>query len=134
MPPPSQPPSEFNVLGRYGNFFHGDDDLFAHCLILRNGHLIRLFQGLTVVTATYGRAPDAEHDQLVSLLAAGIPASWPRASYAGYNFITDAEGPDAKEIAVFGVQAGSSGPPGEYYAAPSGSQIADLVQAIAAVD
>ena len=74
MPPPPQP-SSYNVLARYGNFYHGGDDLFAHCLILRNGHCIRLFQGLEVVTAPYDRAPDAEHDQLVSLLAAGIPAA-----------------------------------------------------------
>lgn len=134
MPPPPQPPNSCNVLARYGNFYHGDDDLFAHCLILRNGHCIRLFQGLAVVTATYDRAPDAEHDQLVGLLAAGIPAGWPRASYGGYNFITDAQGPDANEIAVYGVQPGGSGPPGEYYAAQAGSQIADLVKTIAAVD
>jgi hypothetical protein len=136
MPPPTQPPSSHNVLARYGNFYHGDDDLFAHCLILRNGHCIRLFQGLTVVTATYDRAPDAEHDQLVGLLAAGIPAGWTPASYDanGYNFITDAMGPNANEIAVFGVEAGASGPPGQYYVPPAGSQVADLVKTIAAVD
>ncbi len=134
MPSPPQPPDAYSVLARYGTFYHGDDDLFVHCLILRDGHCIRLFQGLAVVTATYDRAPDGEHDQLVGLLAAGIPASWQRAGYDGYNFITDAQAPDANEIAVYGVQTGGSGPPGEYYAAPPGSRIADLVKTIAAVD
>jgi hypothetical protein len=134
MPPAPQPPSSYNVLARYGNFFQGDDDLFAHALILRNGHCIRLFQGLAVVTATYDRVPDAEHDQLVRLLAAGIPAGWQRASYGGYNFVTDAQGPDANEIAVFGVQAGGAGPPGEYFVADPTSQIGSLVKSIAAVD
>jgi hypothetical protein len=110
MPPAPQPPSSYNVLARYGNFFQGDDDLFAHALILRNGHCIRLFQGLAVVTATYDRVPDAEHDQLVRLLA------------------------DANEIAVFGVQAGGAGPPGEYFVADPTSQIGSLVKSIAAVD
>jgi hypothetical protein len=131
MPPT---PSPHDVLARYGAFYHGDDDLFAHCLILRNGHCIRLFQGLEAVTATYERAPDADHDQLVNLLAQPIPASWPAASYAGYNFITDAEGPNANEIAVYGEQPGDTRPPGEYYAAPVGSPIAALVKTIAAID
>jgi hypothetical protein len=43
-------------------------------------------------------------------------------------------GPNANEIAVFGVEAGASGPPGQYYVPPAGSQVADLVKTIAAVD
>jgi hypothetical protein len=131
MPPPSSPD---DVLARYGNYYHGDDDLFAHCLILRNGHCALIFQGLEVVTVKYHRAPDSEHDQLVNLLAQPIPAAWPPASYQGYNFITDPEGPDASEIAVYGVQASDTRPPGEYYAAPAGSAAADLVKLIAQVD
>ncbi len=80
------------------------------------------------MTATYDRAPDAEHDQLVSLLADGIPAGWSPASYDanGYNFVTTRS--DATEIAVFGIQPGGSGLPGQCYVAPAGSQIADLVK------
>jgi hypothetical protein len=131
MPPT---PNPHDVLARYGAYYHGADDLFAHCLILRNGHCIRLFQGLEVVTATYERAPDTEHDRLINLLAQPIPGGWPAASYTGYNFITDAEGPNANEIAVFGEKPGDTRPPGEYYAAAAGSPIADLVKTIAAID
>lgn len=129
--PPSSP---IDVLARYGNFYHGDDDLFAHCLILRNGHCALIFQGIQVVTVEYRKAHAGEHEQLVDLLQQPVPASWQPASYQGYNFITDPEGPNANEIAVYGVQPGDTRPPGEYYAAPPGSQIADLVKLIAQVD
>lgn len=38
------------------------------------------------------------------------PAAWAQSSYdnAGYNFITNAEGPNAREIAVYGKQPGQT--------------------------
>ena len=131
MPPT---PSPDDVLARYGNWFHGDDDLFAHCLIRRSRECVLIFQGIQVVTVKLHRAPEAEHEHLVDLLEQGIPAGWPQASYQGYNFITDAEGPDANEIAVWGVQGGDNRPPGQYYAAPASSEVAALVKQIAQVD
>jgi hypothetical protein len=118
-----------DVLARYGNFYRGDDDLFAHCLILRSGHCVTLFQGLTPVTAKTQAAPAAKMRALLALLKRPFPTQWPQASYSGYNFITDAEGPAATEIAVFG------GPkPGGYYAAPADSDVGQLVRAIARID
>ena len=81
-----------DVLARYGAWYHGDDDLFAHCLILRGGQCTLLFQGLQTVTVKLFRAPKAKHERLVALLKQPIPSGWPNASYAGYNFITDAWG------------------------------------------
>ena len=37
------------VLARYGNWYHGDDDFFTHCLILKNGECWLLGQGLNEV-------------------------------------------------------------------------------------
>jgi hypothetical protein len=123
-----------DVLARYGAWYHGDDDLFAHCLILRGGQCALLFQGLQTVTVKLFRAPKAKHERLVALLKQPIPSGWPNASYAGYNFITDAEGPSASEIAVWGVQPGDNRPPGQYYAAPATSEVGQLVKAIAKID
>lgn len=129
-PKPKRRPVD--VLARYGAFYHGDDDEFAHCFVLRDGRCNLLFQGLeAVITSTFD-APDKEFDDLVDLLAQGIPADWSRASYTGYDFVTDAEGPNASEIAVYGVQSGN--PLAEYYAAPVDSDIGKLVKAIAKVD
>ena len=121
------------VLARYGNWFRGDADEFAHCVILANGRCVLLFQGLRPVTVQIEHADARLFKQLVTLLEAGIPGSWAEASYRGYNFITDAEGPQATEIAVFGVPVGGA-PPASYYAAPEDSEIGQLVKAIARVD
>lgn len=123
-----------DVLARYGNWYHGSDDLFAHCLILRNGLCVQLYQGLQTVTVKTFKAPVAKINRLRTLLKAKLPDSWANASYAGYNFITDAEGPNASEIAVHGVRASDTRPPGQYYAAPPDSEIGALVKAIAKVD
>ena len=122
------------VLARYGSFYLGDDDEFAHCFILRGGRCILLFQGLEAVYVSTVEAPKDEYDRLVDLLDKGIPTGWPAASYTGYNFVTDAESAAASEIAVYGVQPGDARPPGEYYAAPADSDIGKLVKAIAKVD
>jgi hypothetical protein len=126
--------SPTDVLARYGNFYHGDDDLFAHCFVLRNGQCALLFQGLQAVTLKLFKAPAAKHRQLAKLLKAPIPDGWSSASYQGYNFVTDAEGPNASEIAVYGTQPGDIRPPGEYYVAPADSEVGLLVKAIAKVD
>jgi hypothetical protein len=123
-----------DVLARYGTWYKGDDDEFAHCLVLRSGHCVVLFQGLQVVTVKTHHAPATELDKLKHLLAQQIPPAWPRASYSGYNFITDAEGPSASEIAVFGVRDSDNAPPGQYYAAPADSEVAMLVKTIANID
>jgi hypothetical protein len=122
-----------DVLARYGNWYRGDDDLFAHCFVHRSGQSALLFQGLQTVTLKLFHAPVARHRQLVELLKQPIPSGWPNASYQGYNFVTDPEGPDATEIAVYGVQPGDSRPQG-YYAAPADSEIGKLVKTIAKID
>jgi hypothetical protein len=131
MPPN---PSPDDVLARYGNWFQGADDLFAHCLIRRSRECVLIFQGSQVVTVKIHRAPEGEHEHLVDLLEAPIDPSWPHASYLGYNFITDPEGPAASEIAVWGVQTADNQPPGQYYAAPASSEVGALVKQIAQVD
>jgi hypothetical protein len=127
-------PSPEDVLARYGNWYHGADDLFAHCLIRRSRECVLIFQGSEVVTVKLHQAPAGEHEHLVDLLDQPIPAAWPQASYQGFNFITDPEGPAANEIAVYGVQPGDNRPPGQYYAAPADSEVAAVVKQIAQVD
>lgn len=129
-PKPKRGPVD--VLARYGAFYQGDDDEFAHCFVLADRRCILLFQGLETVLISIVEAPAKEFDQLKALLAQGIPPAWPGSSYAGYNFVTDAEGPNASEIAVYGVQA--AGALAEYYSAPADSDIGKLVKAIANVD
>jgi hypothetical protein len=131
---PKAKPNPVDVLARYGNWYQGDDDEFAHFFLLSDRRCVLLFQGLNTVRMSIFEAPKDEFDDLVALLDQPIPAGWPPASYAGYNFVTDAEGPDAKEIAVHGVQPGDTRPPGQYYAAPADSAIGLLVKAIAKVD
>ena len=123
-----------DVIARYGNWYRGDDDLFAHCFVRRSGRSARLFQGLQTVTLELFDPEDEKHRQLVELLESPIPAGWPKASYQAYNFVTDPEGPDATEIAVYGVQPGDPQPPGEYYSAPADSEVGKLVKAIAKID
>ena len=122
------------IVARYGAFYHGDDDLFAHCFILQDGQRVLLFQGLQMCTMAIHRAPEEKHEKLLELLEDPIPAAWPPASYSGYNFVNDPEGPQRSEIAVYGTQAGDPRPPGEYYAAPDSSEIGQLVKDIAQVD
>lgn len=123
-----------DVLARYGNWYRGDDDLFAHCLVRRGDVSLRLFQGLQTVSVRLFDPDEERHRRLAELLEQPIPAGWPNASYQGYNFITDAEGPNASEIAVYGVQPGDPRPPGQYYAAPADSEIGKLVREIANID
>ena len=130
---PKEVQGDSGVLGRYGTWYQGDDDEFAHCLILRDGRCVRLFQGLQSVRLESDRTEARSIERLAELLDQ-IPADWPAASYQGYNFITDAKGPAAQEIAVYGVQAADTRPPGQYYAAPSDSEVGLLVKQIAKLD
>ena len=82
--------SGLEVVARYGNWYEGDDDLFCHCLILRNGQLLWLTQGLQSVSVRQGTASAAALAKLLVALPK-LPKGWPKAGYAGYNFITDAE-------------------------------------------
>jgi hypothetical protein len=121
-----------DFLARYGNWYKGDDESFAHCLILERGECVLLFQGLQVVTTKLVKAPAEEHAELVRLLKEPISPSWQKAAYSGYNFITNAEdAAAASEIAVYGTRpADGAG----YYAAPADSEVARLVKAIARID
>ena len=121
-----------DVLARYGNWYKGADDLFAHCLILSGGDCVLLFQGLSVVTTKQVSAPAAKHAALVKALKQRVPPDWQKAAYSGFNFITDAEGATASEIAVLGQQAADTY--AQYYAAPADSDIGQLVKAIAKLD
>ena len=119
------------VIARYGNWYRGDDDLFTHCLILKNGECWLLGQVLEQVVLRLFKANALKFKQLKSALAS-IPASWPTASYSGYNFITDAESATASEVAVYGKKPGGSLP--GYFVPPAGSQVELLVKAIARID
>jgi hypothetical protein len=122
-----------DVIARYGNWYHGDDDLFAHCFVRRSGQSLLLFQGLQVVSLRLFDPDEEKHRRLAELLEQPIPGGWPKASYQGYNFVTDPEGPNAAEIAVYAVQPGDPQPPGEYYAAPADSEVGKLVKQIAKI-
>jgi hypothetical protein len=125
--------SRNDVLARYGNWYRGDDDLFAHCFILRRGQCAILFQGVQPVMVKLFQASSARQRQLLAMLKQPITSTWPLASYQSFNFVVDPEGPDASEIAVFGSRPGGN-PGGDYYAAPPDSEIGQLVKAIARID
>lgn len=118
------------VLARYGNYYRGDDDFFTHALILKNGECWLLGQGLNEVFVRVFKARAGKFRQLKAALNS-IPAAWPQSSYDtnGYNFITDATGPNANEIAVFGKQPGQK--IGQYYVPPASSPVVTLVKQIA---
>jgi hypothetical protein len=120
-----------DVIARYGNWYKGDDDLFTHCLILTNGECHLLSQGLQVVTLSKFKAPAEKLEKLKAAISP-IPDAWQNASYAGYNFITDAESPVASEIAVYGKK--QSGGLAAYFVPASGSVAETLVKAIAKID
>lgn len=119
------------VIARYGNWFRGDDDFFTHCLILKNGDCWLLGQGLQQVTLRVFRAPESKFKKLKAALTT-IPAGWANASYTGYNFITDAESPTASEIAVCSTKSGGS--LAGYFVPTAGSEVENLVKAIANID
>jgi len=119
------------VIARYGNWYHGDDDFFTHCLILKNGECWLLGQGLEQVILRVFKARHSKFKQLKTALAS-IPAGWATASYSGYNFITDAESATASEIAVYGKKTG--GALAGYFVPPAGSVVEGLVKAIAHID
>src|SRR5262245_31039631 len=119
------------VIARYGNWFRGDDDLLVHCLINDDGSTHYLGQGLQQVTLEKKRA---SHDLFNRLVARTkiIPRDWQKSSYAGYNFITDAEGPSASEITVYGQK--DDGSLADYFVPPAGDEVEQLVKAIADID
>ena len=119
------------VIARYGNWYHDDDDLFTHCLILKNGECWLLGQGLQQASVKVFKANHAKFKKLKAALAS-IPAAWPNSSYSGYNFITDAESANASEIAVYGKKPGGS--LAGYFVPPAGSVVETLVKAIADID
>ena len=122
------------VLARYGNWYKGDDDFFTHVLILKNGHCLRLGQGLTEVFLHSFKANASKFRQLKAALSS-IPAAWADSSYDanGYNFITNAlDNATATEIACFGKKPGNN--VGDYYVPPAGSSVEALVKAIANID
>jgi len=120
--------SGLEVVARYGNWYQGDDELFCHCLILRNGQLLWLTQGAPAVTIRQGTA---SAKTLAALLAAleKLPKGSPKSSYAGTDFITDAD-----EVAVLGVREGDADKKRRYYAAHPGSEAARLVREISGID
>jgi hypothetical protein len=65
------------VLARYGNFYHGDDDYFIHCLILDNRECWLLGQGLQQVHVHTFKANAEEFGELKAALSS-IPAAWCR--------------------------------------------------------
>jgi hypothetical protein len=119
------------VMARYGNWYRGDDDLFVHCLILKNGECWLLGQGLQQVSVRVFKANHSKFKKLMAALSP-IPAAWPNSSYAGYNFITDAESSNASEIAVYGKKL--DGSLAGYFVPPPGSEVETLVKAIARID
>ena len=119
------------VIARYGNWYRGDDDLFTHCLILKNGECWLLGQGLQQVSVRVFKANHMKFKKLKAALAS-IPSAWPSSSYSGYNFITDAESANASEIAVYGKKPGGS--LAGYFVPPPGSPVEALVKAIARID
>ena len=119
------------VIARYGNWYRGDDDLFTHCLILKNGECLLLGQGLQQVSVRVFKANRSKFKKLKAALAS-IPAGWPNSSYSGYNFITDAESSKASEIAIYGKKPGVS--LAGYFVPPAGSVVETLVKAIAHID
>ena len=120
-----------DVIARYGNYYHGDDDFFTHCLILKNGECWLLGQGLDPVHLRVFKANPAKLRQLKTAIAS-IPPAWSNSSYDGYDFITDAEGPNAREVAVYGKKPGNTLP--GYFVPPAGSQVEQLVKSIAHID
>jgi hypothetical protein len=124
--------SDNPVIARYGNFFRGDDELFTHCLITKNGDCYLLGQGLEEVFLRTFKAPVEKLEKLTDSIAT-IPVEWSKSSYEGYNFITDPESPLGNEIAVFGVQPGGR-KDGDYFVPPADSDVAKLVKSIANID
>ena len=132
---PRRKKGQLDVIARYGAFYHGDDEEFAHCFVLSDGRSILLFQGLNSVVMSVVESPKKEFDTLADLLRRGIPAGWPASAYQRYNFVTDATNDATRsEIAVLGLQPGSSPPIAHYYSAPPDSPIGTLVKAIAQLD
>jgi hypothetical protein len=129
-------PSHNDVLARYGNWYKAADDLFATCFISRGGRHLILYQGLAIVTLESHETARSKHEALVELLAQPIPTDWLPSSYvgAGFNFVPEAEGANANEIAVLGSNRPATISGFQYFVAPPDSELGQLVKAIANVD
>ena len=86
-----------DVIARYGSFYRGDDDLFAHCLVRRSGQSVLLFQGLQTVTV---RLFDPEGPTAHEIAVYGVQPGDPRPPGEYYAAPADSEvGKLVKEIA-----------------------------------
>ncbi len=122
-----------DVLARYGGYYQGSDDLTANCLILADGRCVRVFQGIDPVAVSIDRAGTDAFERLLELLESPIPADWTLAPYEAddANFLPSPNEAGGGEVVVHGTQAG--GIP-RYYVAPDGSDLAQVVKRIAAID
>ena len=121
------------VIAKYGNWYQGDDDAYAQCMILSDGTNAQretIIQGMAGVTVETKSVPS---DQLAALekLRRPLPADSNLSSYTGYNFLQINETGPA-DIEVLGQAPGVKGNTAydQYFTVTLASDAAKVIKTI----
>jgi hypothetical protein len=126
-----------SVIAKYGNWYKGDDDLYAQCLILSDGkHAVReyVFQGMQAISVSRKNVSPGDLRKLENLRRP-LPSDSLLAPYNGYNFlqIDESAGPDFE---VLGQAPGVKGDAGydQYFSVSPKSDVAGILRTICAME
>jgi len=126
-----------SVIAKYGNWYQGDDDLYAQCMVVSTGRSAQreiIFQGMAVVSVSRASIPAAKLEALEKLRRTLSTESSP-APYSGYNFlkIDESAGPD---IEILGQAPGVKGNTSydQYFNVSPQSDAAQAIKSICNID
>ena len=80
------PDNGSKVLARYNNFYKGDDDYFAQCLVDNSGNVTIIGQGLQTIGIHHLTATSKDLAMLKKAIKS-LPKNTKNYGYTGYNFM-----------------------------------------------
>jgi len=119
------------VIAKYENFYKGDDDLYAQCLIVSNGKKLQrqyIFQGLQAVSEKTKTVSDLQKN-LLEGMRRNLSAKSVLAPYSGYDFLVMAKTPG---VVILGQAPGAKAntESDQYFSVDPTSTAASVVKAI----
>jgi hypothetical protein len=123
-----------DVIARCGNFYRGDDDLFAHCFVRRSGQSVLLFQGLQTVTLRLFDPDEGNTGTWPSCLSSRSRADGPKRATRATTSKPILKDPTRTRSRSTECSPGDPRRPGEYYVAPADSEVGEVFNDIAKID